>query len=302
MFSRATGRRHYMAIGDVAISTCISRRGVTRVLLATVLIPLLAGIALAHTSQPLPLFYHGSESLILDRLELDPSTLRADRLDDAHSAVFDDTLPAQGPDMDQLRGFVVGGGGLLVVLGKGTSPASLAALTDNAVQEGNAVVAAEGPYHAAEAEKLGAVVEYVGPAKDPLKDNISWKSAVRIYERWILTVNRGDVLVATSDKDPVHPHTPVIIKLALGRGTIYVLNVWLTEGNQAERIRSFAAMLEGVEGARNYDFQRWPYFNWMLYDLTRTSAGVAPVLFRDWVAAPVPHGSQILILAAIFTS
>jgi len=287
----------------VAVSTCINRRGGARVLLATLLLlALLAGAAVAFDERPLPLFYHGSENLIFDRLALDPSTLRADRLDDAHSAVFQDTLPAPGPDMDQLRGFVVGGGGLLVVLGKDTSPASLAALTDNAVQEGNPVEAAEGPYHAAEAEKLGAVIEYVGPANDPLKDNISWQSAVRLYERWILTVNRGDVLVATSDKDPVHPHTPIITKLTLGRGTIYVLNVWLTEGNQAERLRSFGAMLAGVVDARNYDFQRWPYFNWILYDLTRTSAGVAPVAFRHWVAAPVPHGSQILILTAIFMS
>ena len=44
------------------------------------------------------------------------------------------------------------------------------------------------------------------------------------------------------------------------------------------------------------------HFNWMLYDLTRTSAHVTPVEFRHWVAAPVPHGSQIAILAAIFMS
>ena len=204
--------------------------------------------------------------------------------------------------MDQLKGFVISGNGLLVILGKDTPPASLAALTNNAIEEGNPVEAAQGPYHAAEAEKLGAVLEYVGPRDDPLKDNISWKSAVRVFERWILNVNRGEVIVATNDKDTVHPHTPILVKLELGRGTIYVLNVWMTEGNQAERIRSYAAMLAGVEGARNYDFQRWPYFNWMLYDLARTSAHVAPVPFRNWVAAPVPHGSQILILAAIFMS
>src|SRR5208283_2234176 len=64
----------------------------------------------------------------------------------------------------------------------------------------------------------------------------------------------------------------------------------------------YGALLAGVEGARNYDFQRWPYFNWLIYDLTRRSAHVTPVPFRSWTAAPVPHGSQILILAAIFMS
>ncbi len=127
-------------------------------------------------------------------------------------AVFMNTLPPPGPEMDRLKGFVIGGNGLLVVLGKDITPASLAALTNDAIKEGNAVEAAEGPYHAAEAEKLGAEIEYAGPPNDPLRDNISWKSAVRVFERWILNVNRGEVLVATSDKDPVHPHTPILVQ------------------------------------------------------------------------------------------
>jgi O-antigen/teichoic acid export membrane protein len=286
----------------VAVSTCINRRLLTRAILATILLTLATGAALAYTEHPLPLFYSGRENLIFQRLALDSSTHRVDALANAQSAVLQDTLPPPGPAMDQLKGFVVAGMGLVVVLGKDTPAASLAALTNEAIQEGNSVEAAEGPYHAAEAEKLGAVIEYTGPPNDPLRGNVSWKSAVRVFERWILTVNRGDVLVATSDKDPVHPHTPILVKLELGRGIIYVLNVWLSEGNQAERIHNYGAMLAGTEGARNYDFQRWPYFNWLLYDLTRTSAHVAPVPFRHWTAAPVPHGSQILILATIFMS
>jgi O-antigen/teichoic acid export membrane protein len=286
----------------VAVSICINRRLLTRVILATILLTLVTGAALAYSENPLPLFYSGRENLIFQRLTLDPSTHRVDALANAQSAVLQDNLPPPGPAMDQLKGFVVAGMGLVVVLGKDTPAASLAALTNEAIQEGNSVEAAEGPYHAAEAEKLGAVIEYTGPPDDPLRNNVSWKSAVRVFERWILNVNRGDVLVATSDKDPVHPHTPILVKLELGRGVIYVLNVWMTEGNQSERMHDYGAMLAGTEGARNYDFQRWPYFNWLLYDLTRTSAHLAPVPFRHWTAAPVPHGSQILILAAIFMS
>ncbi len=271
-------------------------------ILATLLLALLTPPAFAYTEQPLPLYYTGRSPLVLQRLALDSSTHRVDALAKARCAVFDENLPEPGPEMDQLKGFVVGGMGLVVVLGKDTPAASLAALTNEAIQEGNSVEAAEGPYHAAEAEKLGAVMEYVGPPTDPLSANISWRSAVRVFERWLLNVNRGQVLVATSDKDPVHPHTPIVVKLELGRGTIYVLNVWMTEGNQAERLHSYGALLAGVQGARNYDFQRWPYFNWLLYDLTRTSAQIAPVPFRNWTAAPVPHGSQIVILGAFFMS
>jgi O-antigen/teichoic acid export membrane protein len=288
----------------VAVSTCINlRRLPARLFLATIFLALAsATAALASSEAPFSLFYSGPEDLIIQRLALDPSVRRVDALSKAKCAIFYDTLPPPGPELDQLKGFVVGGMGLVVVLGKDTAPASLAALTNDAIQEGNPVEAAQGPYHAAEAEKLGAVIEYTGPRGDPLKNNVSWKSAVRVFERWILNVNRGDVMVATSATDQVHPHTPILVKLELGRGTIYVLNVWMTEGNQAERMHSYGALLAGVEGARNYDFQRWAYFNWMLYDLTRTSAQENPVPFRKWTAAPVPHGAQILILAAIFMS
>ena len=59
-----------------------------------------------------------------------------------------------------------------------------------------------------------------------------------------------------------------------GKGTIYVLNEWLRNGDQSARIASMMTMLGGIEGAENYDFQRWPYFNWLLYGLSRTAAGV----------------------------
>jgi len=271
-------------------------------MLATLIVALATPIALAYTDQPLRLFYSGRENLVLRRLLIDPSTHRVDALSNAQCAVLHDALPPPGPEMEKLKGWVVGGMGLVVVLGEDVPSASIAALTNDGIKEVSQVEAAEGPYHAAEAEKLGAAIEYTGPRNDPLKGNISWKSAVRVFERWILDVNRGQVLVATDDKDPVHPHTPILVKLELGRGTIYVLNVWMREGNQQERMHSYAALLAGVQGARNYDFQRWPYFNWMLYDLTRSAAHIAPAPFSKWTAAPVPHGAQILILAAIFMS
>lgn len=250
--------------------------------------------------QPLKLYYSGRQQMVLSRLRLDPSTVVTNQLGDAQCAVFKNQLPPPGPDIEKLRGWVVGGMGLVVVLGRDLNPASLAALTDNGIKVTSFVEAAPGPYHAAEAEKLGAVIEYAGPANDPLATNVSWKSAVRVFERSILEVNRGDVLVATNANDPVHPHTPIIIRYKLGRGTIYVLNVWLKQGNVPQRIHSYLAMLAGPEGARNYDFQRWAYFNWLLYDLTRSAAGQPVMRFGEWRESPVPHGDDIAILAALF--
>ena len=287
----------------MAVSICIRghyRRGLF--LAAFLVVVSAAGAALAYTEQPLRLFYRGRENLVLDRLLLDPTTHRVAATSDAQCAVFHDVLPPPGPDLDKLKGWVVGGMGLVVVLGKDLDPAALAALTNDSIKQTSTVTAAEGPYHAAEAEKLAAVLEFTGRPHDRLNENVAWSSAVRVFERSIIEVNRGQVLVATNDRDPVHPHTPILVKLELGRGTIYVLNVWLREGNQAERMRSYAALLSGVQGARNYDFQRWAYFNWLFYYLTRTAAHQRPVPFDEWAESPVPHLDDVLILAAVFLS
>lgn len=269
-------------------------------LLAVVLIAAVSAPAFAAPEAAFKVYYRGRQNLVLSRLRLDPSTRLTPEIADAQCAVFQNDLPPPGPELEKLRGWVVAGMGLVVVLGRDLNPAALAALTDNGIKQTSFVEAAPGPYQAAEAEKLGAVLEYSGAPNDPLAGNVSWKSAVRVFERSLLEVNRGEVLVATNDKDPVHPHTPIIIRYRLGRGTIYFLNVWLRQGNLAERVRSYGAMLSGVEGARNYDFQRWPYFNWLLYYLTRSSAGVKSASFGQWEESPVPHGHEVAILAAIF--
>ena len=121
-------------------------------MLAALIIALATPIALAYTDQPLRLFYNSRENLILRRLLIDPSTHRVNALANAQCTVMHDTLPPPGPEMDQLKGWVVGGMGLVVVLGEDVPGASLAALTNDAVKEVSQVEAAEGPYHAAEAE------------------------------------------------------------------------------------------------------------------------------------------------------
>ncbi len=279
----------------------ISRR-VTAILAAVTAVVLAAGSRPARAETPFKIFCQGREKLVLDRLRLDPGTHIVGGLADAQCAVMQDRLPPPGPPMEDLRRRVAAGMGLVVILGRDIDPNALEALTDGRVRQVSFVAAAPGPYHAAEAEKLAAAIEYAGTRRDPLGENIPWKSAVRVFARSILEVNRGQVLVATGAKDPVHPRTPILVRLQLGRGAIYVLNVWLREGNQAERAGSYVEMLAGARDTQNYDFQRWPYFNWLLYYLTRSAAGSRAAAFSAWPESPIPHGGDIAVLAVLFVS
>lgn len=273
---------------------------ITALTLAATFLP-----AAAQAAQPRPfnLYFSGSENLVLDRLDLDPSTHRVTDLSAAQSAVFDDALPAPGPALDALKARVAAGMGVVVITGPNTNPASLSALTGAAVTQTGSVDVPAGPRHALEIEKYAAIIEYTGPGSNPLAVNVSWKSAVRVHERSLLkTTSAVTVLVATSGKDPVQPHTPVLLEMKAGAGTIYILNVWLRQGDQSARIASYRALLSGIAGAQNYDFQRWAYFNWLLYDLSRSAAGVAATPYGSWIGSPVPDARQIIWLGAIFSA
>ncbi|MGB6088054.1 MAG: hypothetical protein WBG26_01055, partial [Candidatus Binataceae bacterium] len=249
------------------------------------------------------IYFSGTENLVLDRLMLDPSTRRVSNLADAQTGVFDDTLPAPGPALDALKARVAGGMGVVIVTGPNIDPAALAALTGEAITQTGMVDVPAGPKHAQEIEKYAAIIEYTGPAANPLASNVSWKSAVRVHERSLLAAAPdATVLVATSGKDPVRAHTPVLIEMKSGAGTIYVLNVWLRQGDQRARIASYRLLLSGIAGAQNYDFQRWGYFNWLLYDMSRSAAGVAAASYGSWIGSPVPDTRQIIWLGVIFST
>ena len=141
------------------------------------LLLLLAGAAgnafAASDEAPFTLFYQGRETLVLHRLQLDPSTHEAP-LGDGQAAVYQDELPPVGPELDALKARVTGGMGLVVILGADVDAASLEAITDGAVEQTGVVNTPEGAAHAAAAEKIAAIIGYVGPASDPLATNISW--------------------------------------------------------------------------------------------------------------------------------
>ncbi|HYB90326.1 MAG TPA: hypothetical protein VEC38_04695 [Candidatus Binataceae bacterium] len=264
------------------------------------LIAAIAGTASAEEPQ-FPIYYQGAEDLVLSRLNLDPTTQRTANLADARTAVFQDGLPAKGAALDALKSRVEAGMGLVIVTGRHLDPAALESVTGGALRQTSTVDVPAGPSRGQELERLAAVIEYAGPAADPIGKQISWRSAVRVHERSLLDPGPTlTVLVQTGAKDPVRPHTPVLLAMKLGKGTIYVLNVWLLQGDQRARVASYIELLKGIRGAENYDFQRWPYFNWLLYDLTRAAAGAHAAAFGDWVASPVPDSRQAAWLAVVF--
>ena len=269
---------------------------VAAALLIAILIP-----AFAHAAEPpFNIYYSGSEDLVLTRLLLDPSTHRAANLDDAATAVYQDNLPPPGPQLEALKARVASGMGVVLILGRHTDAAALASFTSDAIKQTGIVDVARGAAHGQGLEHIAAVVNWVGPKADPLARNISWLSAVRVHERSLLDANGAEILVKTNARDPVAPGTPILLRIHSGKGTIYVLNEWLRNGDQRARIASMLTMLGGIEGAENYDFQRWPYFNWLLYAMSRAAAGAPTVAYGDWIASPVPDRAQVRILAAIF--
>lgn len=288
------------------MSISVSNHGAVRIRFVIAMLLLLAvGVAraalAADSEAPFSLFYEGRESLVLHRLELDPSTHVVATVADAQAAAYQDQLPPPGPDLDALKARVNAGIGLVLILGADVDATSLKALTDGAVEQTGVVDAPSGPGHAMADEKLAAIISYVGPATDPIATNVSWKSAVRIQERSLLKVSSAaTVMVATTSLDPIHPGTPILMRTRVGKGTIYILNVWLKEGDLAERKASYLRMLQGAHGAQNYDFQRFFFFNWLLYAMTRESVGITPVRYGYWIAAPVPGPLAKAVLIGIF--
>jgi len=270
-----------------------------RAALAAALMITAAAVPSAAAAEQFPLYYAGREELVLDRLRLDPETARVDGLDAARSAVLQDSLPGRGPALEGLKRRVEQGMGLVVITGRNLDPDALADLTNGAIKQVGVVDAPPGPKHSAQMERLAAIIEYKGAPDDPIAQNISWRSAVRVHARSVLESDGAEVLVATSKKDPVRPETPILLRAKIGSGTVYVLNVWLRQGEQQERIASYLKLLEGIEGAENYDFQRWAYFNWLLYYLSRSAAEGALVPYGDWVGSPVPQGRQVALMFAI---
>ena len=267
-------------------------------LLVVLLIP-----AFAHAAESqFNIYYSGSEDLVLKRLLLDPTTHRVTNLDDAATAVYQDNLPAPGPDLDALKARVASGMGVVLILGRAhrCRCARVASPTARSSRLVSVDVPA-GATHGRELERLAAVVNWVGPEADPLARNISWQSAVRVHERSLLARHRRrrSWSATNATRSGRARRRRFCSAIHSGKGTIYVLNVWLRKGDQRARIASMLTMLGGIEGAREL---RLPALaatsTGCCMTMSRTAAGVPAVAYGDWIASPVPDRAQVRILAA----
>ncbi|MGO9606537.1 MAG: lipopolysaccharide biosynthesis protein [Candidatus Binataceae bacterium] len=272
---------HILLLVSVAVTFCVSTS--------------------SAATQQCRIFYLGNDDLVRERLALDPGTTFTD-LAHAQVAVIQDALWEPGPQLDLLKSRISAGMGLVLILGPDISPAALDALTGGAVIQTGVVTDSADNDSDDAIEQRAAVIRYVGPRRDPLARWPNWRSATRIHERSIVRAIHARVLVATTRLDEVSPSAPVLLRLRIGEGLVYILTPWLNQGAQADRKASYAALLAGIPGAQNYDIQRWPYFNWLFYYLTRDVAGIKPVAYGSWIGAPVPHRNDAVIVGAIFTT
>ena len=84
--------------------------------------------ALAAQTPAFNVYFSGTENLVLERLELDPSTHGVSDLSAAQTAIFDDTLPATGPALEALKARVAAGMGVVIVTGPNTRSGGAGAL------------------------------------------------------------------------------------------------------------------------------------------------------------------------------
>ena len=182
------------------------------------------------------------------------------------------------------------------------TPAALASLTNGAIKQTGIVDVAQRCDSRAGDWSIWRRWS-TGPGRRATRSraNMSWMSAVRVHERSILDVISAEI--AGHDQSSATrsmPGDPILLRVTSGKGTIDVLNVWLRNGDQSARIASMMTMLKGIEGAENYDFQRWPYFNWLLYATVAHGGGRAghrPTATGSRRRCPIARNS---CLAAIF--
>ncbi|GEM_PF-2313407 len=247
-------------------------------------------------------YYLGSEKSVLDRLLLDPSAERTSTLSQAQTVVVQEALPAPGRELELLKTQVEQGTGMLLILGEHTPSASVAFLTDNALTQSAQVNVGGGKGRAQRLEEIAAILQYVGPPTSALASQANWRSAGRVYQRTVVrlsssTRTRGEVLVATARSDRVSPGTPILLRLEIAKGRIYVLTTWLQPATQTTQSVGLLELLSLNETGENYELQRWPYFNWLLYFLSRDAARLKVSNFSQWVASPVPKRGDVVVLA-----
>jgi O-antigen/teichoic acid export membrane protein len=174
-----------------------------------------------------------------------------------------------------------------VIVLNGELPASQ--LTFDQVQSGTGLVLILGPNLSSEqvAHLLNIPLELdyqedaisisgLARVKDLLVQDIVWNSAPQIRER-------SDVL------SPVSSLQPLV--------TSYQDGEWVLWSRQVGNSPMF--ILNAYLGNDNLPFQKWPYFNYLVYHLVVRAANDNPLSFADYEGSPVPHARERTILFVI---
>jgi O-antigen/teichoic acid export membrane protein len=117
-------------------------------------------------------------------------------------------------------------------------------------------------------------IEPVPDVTDPLLEQIAWTSSPQIKARSAIadvsTQSELEALVRTEGS-----HELILGKLTAGNGQVYVFTPWITQ-----------------DEAHNSDLLQWPYWNYLVYELTTLAAGETPLSYADYPGSPVPHAPQ----------
>ncbi|MFQ5340364.1 MAG: lipopolysaccharide biosynthesis protein [Anaerolineae bacterium] len=270
-----------MEIGDWArglgswTSTIRALSSVFHSPLSILLLLLLMAPAIAHADgPPVSVRYLGPSDAVERALELAPSLMLTEDLDAAQAIVLNGSR-LDGVPVSQIADAVRDGAGLLLIAGPDLSDADLAMLlgrpATTQTRDDAQILQAVGPPAPSWLERLRGQTGHEEPL-DPLLRQVNWRSAPQIRERSTLDGMSLQVLVQTYATGE-----PLLARIALGQGTIYLLTPWISAG-------------------ANPQIQEWPYFNYFVYNLTTRAAGHLPVDFADYAAAPVPHAGDRLVL------
>lgn len=237
------------------------------VILLVCLIALIApcGIARAADTAPPPIavYYQGADSAqtgVKAALNLAQKSGTVTLVDDPSQAQTIVLDGALPADVAQITDRVSQGAGLVLILGKGVTAGQLSALLGTQVTT------------AAKEDALSLVAST--RSTDGVLQDIVWSSAPQVRERTTVTGLPGETIVGGYEDSE-----PVLQKLSLGSGQVYL----------------FSGEIDGANTA----MQEWPYFNYLVYNLTARAAGQTPLSFAAYAGSPVPHAAERTTLIAI---
>lgn len=240
--------------------------------------------------------YDLADSIIAERLSIDPLIQFTNQLDHAQSIILHDVdLPFS--TLDQIKEQVKSGKGLIVIAGPQLSSTKLKYLLEKDIE-----VIPANPEQ--KEDTPGFSIAYQGTSNHPLAE-IAWKSSVQVYDHSFFKFEKSESIfgiVSSSAlvKQTNQPEeTPILMESHLGLGKVYLFSPWIQRGNDEERKANLLAILKTVEGDYNYSLYNWSYFNWMLHFLVNDASQQVMPAYKEWKYSPVPKRRHIVFLTLI---